>query len=489
MNIFEKIKNHTYNFEIKHFIILFAVVLIFQVVVGFLNKYSTNELLNQARQIYKKDAAERVANLTTNSFELLLEQNLLDSNNDEKNQIIRAFNILFSQQLLQNNIQEICIIISFGDVIRAIDNGKDMYRYFIKGENLTGEYKFAEFSRHKFKKIVKQIKNDERIFSYVERENAFHVFVPFVPSGELEGIVYLEMTPSLQSLNKAISFSYREINAIFTILILFALLAMLYITTYTIEDRDIAREKLFKMREEKIKDQVASEKEALFTKRVHHAHHKSEKIMGFIKEEISSLSKDNIEKFKYITSKYASFVSRVFYNMKWHDSPIHASRGVLFRSNVNEVLRFLVKNVFQRTSSQVQNYSFNYELDEEVPDVSVNEYVMWEVFEPLINNSIDHNREQEITITIRTEYLPEQGQIKIIIKDNGQGIDEDLFETNPDGVKKLFLENQSAKDEEKSGYGCYIAYYIAKKKCGWDIDAENLEKGCRFIISIPYRRS
>ena len=37
---------------------------------------------------------------------------------------------------------------------------------------------------------------------------------------------------------------------------------------------------------------------------------------------------------------------------------------------------------------------------------------------------------------------------------------------------------------QNSGYGCYIAYEISKR-CGWDIDAENLNKGgCRFTITI-----
>lgn len=488
MKILEKLKNHTYNFEIKHFIILFSVLLIFQVVVGYLNKYSTNELIKQTRQLYKKDAAERVANLTTNSFELLLEQNLLDPDDENKHQIIKAFNILFSQQLLQNNIQEICILISKNDIVYSIDNGRDMYHYFFDGSKISNRYAFAELSMKKYKEVVKEIENNERIYSLVEGSNSFHIFVPFVPRGELEGIVYLEMKPSMKSLNKAISFSYKEINAIFTILILFALLAMFYITSYTIEDRDIAREKLFKMREEKIKTRVANEKEALFTKRIHYAHHKAEKIIGFIKEEILNLSQNNIKQFKYIASKYASFVSRVFYNMKWHDSPVNVSRGVLFKSDVNEVLKFLVKNIFQRTTSLNQNYKFKFDLDDLVPKISVNEYVMWESFEPLINNAIDHNREKNITILIKTEYKPQEGCIQVTIQDNGNGIKKELLQTNDKGVKRLFMENYTEKKEQNSGYGCYIAYHIAKKKCGWDIDAENLNQGCRFIITIPYEK-
>jgi hypothetical protein len=41
------------------------------------------------------------------------------------------------------------------------------------------------------------------------------------------------------------------------------------------------------------------------------------------------------------------------------------------------------------------------------------------------------------------------------------------------------LENQN------SGYGCYIAYEMAVKKCGWKLDAQNnAESGASFIITI-----
>jgi len=59
---------------------------------------------------------------------------------------------------------------------------------------------------------------------------------------------------------------------------------------------------------------------------------------------------------------------------------------------------------------------------------------------------------------------------------------------NDSGIKNIFLENITTKniDSQNSGYGCFIAYQLAKKRCGWDIDTENLpEGGCRFIIKIP----
>jgi signal transduction histidine kinase len=127
-------------------------------------------------------------------------------------------------------------------------------------------------------------------------------------------------------------------------------------------------------------------------------------------------------------------------------------------------------------------------LDENLPQVQVNEFVVWEIIEPLIQNSIEHAGDGNITIRIDTKYVPESSRSEIIISDNGVGIQPGLLERDERGVKRIFLENISTKIEnQRSGYGCYIAYEIATQRCGWQMDVENLEgKGCRFRITIPH---
>ena len=53
-------------------------------------------------------------------------------------------------------------------------------------------------------------------------------------------------------------------------------------------------------------------------------------------------------------------------------------------------------------------------------------------------------------------------------------------------MRRLFKESVTTKvteDHHHAGYGCYIAYELAKQRCGWDLDAENLpEGGCRFTF-------
>jgi light-regulated signal transduction histidine kinase (bacteriophytochrome) len=175
--------------------------------------------------------------------------------------------------------------------------------------------------------------------------------------------------------------------------------------------------------------------------------------------------------------------------MKWYDPPIHTIRGSLFKTNLNEVIKFIVLNIFQRISNIADLYTFKLELDDNVPDVNINEFVVWEIIEPLIQNSVEHGGTENLIINIKTNYNAENNQTVVIIGDNGKGIRKDLLEKNAEGVKRIFQENISTKkvDEQNSGYGCYLAYEVAQSRCGWKLDAENLTVGgCRFIITINY---
>ena len=486
MGLFKRIREH--SFELQHFIILFIILAVFQFALSYLNKYSSNSLISKTMNLYKEDSVEKIANLSTTSLELLLENNLNKKNTESNREdIIEAFNIIFSQQMLQENINELCILISKNNKIFAIDDGHSLYCYFFqqqlpKKENHKHKYavnKYREF-RHSFKKA-------EKIISVLGEDHSFYNYVPLVLRGEYQGAVYLKITPNIDSITEGIIDSYNQMSILFTSLVLFGLLAMFYITSFTVEERDETREMLFKESEDKLKREIEYKKESLFTKRIYHVHHKAEKVMGFIKEEIRNLRADNIENFKYITSKYANFVSRVIYDMKWYDAPIHATRNPMFDSNINEILTFQVNHIFNRVYVQDTGYKFNLELDPELKNVSINEYVIWEVFEPLIQNAIEHNEQNEMIVTIKTHYDSRNHKGYVYIKDNGQGIIPEMLEKGENGIQKIFMENFSSKTENvNSGYGCYLANEIASRKCGWCLKAENAEKGgASIIIIIP----
>ena len=489
MKSIKKIRN--IRFEWKHILIIFITLVSFQVFVSKLQQNTLGDVLSDTMDWYKQNSAEQIGNLTATSLELLLESDPVENNMDKvdrANNIIHALNSILKQPLMKRNVEEMCVIVPYNNKFLAMDLGQSLYSYFynrnVPDTDVIPKYKNLVA---RYAGIHDEMIKSELITSFKEEQNVFHVFVPLVPYGEYAGAIYLKIHPDFSFISKQILTSFNQTVLIFSSLILIGLLAMFYISTYTIIDRDEARELLFKEREEHLREHIAQKKEHLFTKRIYHTHHKAEKVMGFIIEDLDNADEKNIKEIKYRVSKYANFISRVIYDMKWYNPPIQTIRNQIFRTDLNEVLRFIINNIFQRISYQVKTISINFNLDENLPPVSVNEFVVWEILEPLIQNSIDHSDKDIIKITISTKYRPEEKISVLMIEDNGKGIPNSLMKKNEDGIKSIFLENISTKEEEKNcGYGCYLAYEISKR-CGWELNVENSElEGSRFILLIKH---
>jgi signal transduction histidine kinase len=439
---------------------------------------------------YKQNSAEQIGNLTATSLELLLESNPHDKNVDDiekaKN-LIHAMNSVLKQPLMKRSVEKMCVILPYKDKFVAIDLGQSLYSYFY-------DYQMPDqINQSSYKQAVAQyagihtkLMESELITSFEEKQNVFHVYVPLVPHGEYGGAVYLKIHPDLSFISQQILASFNKTVLLFSSLILVGLLAMFYISTYTLVERDEARELLYREREAHLQEHIAQEKERLFTKRIYHTHHKAEKIMGFINEDLENVNESNLKESRYRISKYANFISRVIYDMKWYNPPLHTVRNRIFKTNLNEVLRFIISDLFLRISYQVKSIEFDFNLDENLPDISINEFVIWEIIVPLIQNSIDHADKDIVKITLSTHYNPEIKTSILTIEDNGKGIKPDLLEKNESGNKRIFLENISTKEEDNCGYGCYLAQTISKR-CGWELDADNKEQGgSRFTLVIKH---
>ncbi len=485
MPLIQKFKK--YHFEWKHLLVLFMVLIFFQIIVSYIQKISLQDLLVQTQDWYKQDAAEKLANLTTTSLELLLETSSpIDISYDEKGELVEAFNILLSQQIIQHNVEDICILITHADSVHAIDNGRTLFNYLYRNEyNIDNVDSKHQAAVNLYRGLQDEMQKNERIISVPENQRSFHVFVPLVPNGEYSGAVYLKILPDFSFISRKITSSYDETALIFSALILFGLLTMFYISSYTVKERDEAQRQLYKEHEKYLMEQINHKKETLFTKRIYHTHHKAEKIMGFIKEDLSKIEPNNISEIKYRISKFANFISRVIYDMKWYDPPLLTIRNPRYRTNLNEVLQFIVDAIFMRVPANMKRVNFEINLDEKLPPAPINEFVVWEIVEPLIQNCIDHADGRNVHIKIITNYSGQEKRSLIFIDDNGQGILPELLTENENGVKKIFLENMSTKpDKKNAGYGCYLAYEVAKR-CGWHLDARNLESGgCRFVLTI-----
>jgi signal transduction histidine kinase len=479
-----------YRFELRHLLVLALVLIVFQFVVLFMNQNSLQKVFIRSQQWYQQDAAERIANLTAMSMELLLESKSLKKSfsESESRKIIQDFNIIFSQQLLDKNVQSICILISHDSTIVAIDNGQQLYDYlFMKTPKIPAPETALFEAIRLFKQMKDSLIKYEQTMTLVEDQRIFHVLVPFVPRGEFVGGVYMKTTPDLSFLTQEMSANYEQTALVYSGLIILGLLAMFLVSTHTLSERNEAQRLLFEEQKSHLAEQIHHQKEMLFTKRIYHTHHKAEKIGGFIKEDLRKMTPETMNEVRERINKYASFVARVIYDMKWYDPPIHTIRGPMFRTNVNTVIQFIVDHIFQRVSDRRDAALFHLHLDPAMPDFALNEFVIWEVLEPIIQNSIDHAGIEDTVITITTHYTPEIRRSTIQIADNGKGIRPDLLEVDSSGVKKLFLEHvTSGGDSGKnhSGYGCYIAYEIATQRFGWTVDVENLSAGgCQFTFT------
>lgn len=481
-----------YRLEIRHLTVLLLILIGFQVIVLFLNQRSLYGVVDSMQQWYKQDAAERIANLTATSFELLLESHpTREQINDVRaNQIIQEFNIIFSQQLLDKNVQSVCIVIPEGGRVAILDDGKDLFdRFYGNGSApADGSSGHAEALRW-YRELEPRLRGGEQTTTVVDEHGAFHVFVPFVPQGEFAGAVYMKSAPDLTFLTSALSISNDEIALVYAGLIIVGFLGMYYISTRSLQERNAAQHALFEEQKRHLADEIHHQQEMVFTRRIYHAHHKAEKIGGFIKEDLRAMTAANMEEVRHRIGKYASFVARVIYDMKWYDPPLQTVRGPMFRTDINEVLRFIVDHIFRRVTNAGAAFQFDLDLDPHLPPVAVNEFVLWEILEPVLQNSLDHAGVGRVRVRIRTMHEPEHGRGVIMIEDNGVGIRPDLLETDDRGVQRLFLEHtRSTSNDQKdhAGYGCFIAHEISTVRLGWKLTAENLSgAGCRFTFIIP----
>lgn len=482
----KKIKK--YRLELRHITVLAFILISFQVILTIVQRSSFHELLVETQQWYQRNSAERLANSNSTALELLIENlGSLDEISPAKQQrAIQSFNIILTQQILEQNIEDVAIVVMNEGEIVAIDDGAELFNLLTKRSTSNKASLNHPKAIQLFEENYEKIKSEERIISFLKDNSVFDILVPLAPHGELVGVFYMENIPDFSAITSELLTNYNQIAVIYVSLILLGLLTMYYISSYTMKERDTVQQKLFVEHQEHLKEQIEHEKETLFTKRIYHTHHKAEKVMGFIKDDLRNLSNKNIDETKKKVTKYANFVARAIYDMKWYDPPLQTIRNQMFNTDINGAIRFIIDNIFLRVSSKVENIKFNMNLSDDIPKIKINEFVVWEVLEPLIQNSIDHAGNYNIAITVSTFFESESNETFIIIEDDGKGILPRLLETNDDGIQKLFLENITTKDlvEKSSGYGCYIAHQLSTKRCGWKLTAENLEKGCRFIIKF-----
>ena len=487
-----RVRLRRYRFEIRHIIVLVTILIAFQIILGFFQTSLLDNFLNGTKSWFQKYYAERIAIVTSASLELLFQnQQRLSYQQDSVNSpIVYSLNVFLKQQMIQRSVEDIALILQQGEGTYVITNGQALQSY-LRGDLAAT---LPDTSRSPGVRFFHSVQNDlryrEKVLSRVEGKEKFDVLVPFVPNGEYIGALYMRMRPDFGFLTEEVKSNFNQVSLIFSALIFVGLIGIFIVSSRTVKERDDAQQRLFIEHELALEKQIQLEKESLFTKRIYHTHHKAEKIMGFIKQDVRRMTAGNLDELKRRVITYSNFISRIIYDMKWYDQNINTIVNPIFQTNVNAVIDFIVKNVFLRISSKNEMFEIALQLDPAIPPVSVNEFIVWEILEPLIQNSIDHGGKSFVTICVRTTHDSATGASRIVVEDDGEGIKDELLTLSPRGIKRLFLERETTKTglDSHSGYGCYIAYQLAVGKCGWGLDAENLDGGgCRFTIAIKGR--
>lgn len=488
----EKIKTKLsqYRFEIRHIIVIFIILISFQIFLVFFQKVMLGNFLKDTQSWFQKYYAERLALVTTTNAELLFErqQRLRAQQDNTDISIIHSMNVIFKQQLIHRSVDDVCLILVKNNKVYVIDSGQKLKAFF---SGMLAPYKDEITTQHHtgiqfFLNVGDEMRRNEKILSAVTNEKTFDVIVPFVPDGEYIGVLYMRITPDFSFLTTEIQASFDKVSLIFSALILVGLIAIFIVSSRAVRERNKVQEELFIERGQNLERQIRLEKESLFTKRMYHTHHKAEKIMGFIKDDVRKMNPENLGELRQRVITYSNFISRIIYDMKWYDQDINTIINPMFKTDINAVIEFIVQHVFLRLSSKNEMFELDLDLDPSLPLMRVNEFIVWK-FEPLLQNSIDHCGVGFVKIKIKTIFDRRKNISYIYISDNGKGIIPEMLEPGPKGIKKLFLEHETTKThlESHSGYGCYIAHQLAAGKCGWQLDVENIpEGGCRFVLAI-----
>jgi len=478
------------NVNFRFLLVVLVLIIASQIILTVYSNNAFHSFLVNTQDWYQNFSVKRIANLTSTSLELLVEtqMNQKEVTSGQKSKVINSLDIIFSQHIMEKSADEICLFIYNDGKFIPINDGEELYSLLYENAEIKVETNRFEYADSLFQKIKMDLIETERIKIITEDEKIFHVFVPFVPDGEFIGALYMKVKPNFSILSKEFVSTYNDFSKAY-IIVIFAGLVLIYIVfSYTLNQRDKAQKLAYLEHEKFLKEKIEREKENTFTRRIYHAYHKAEKIIGFINNDLEVLGEKNLEEIRSRVGKYTNFIGRVIYDMKYYDPPIHSIINPIFQTDLNEVCRFIVENMFMRIYKKSSMFTIREVYDNKLPIININEFVIWEIIEPLIQNSISHNANKHVNVVITTKYDAEANKIYLTIQDDGIGIKPELLKQNEDGIKKIFLENVSTKNmlDQKYGLGCYIAYILSTKYLGWTLDAENTTGvGCVFTLNIP----
>ena len=165
-----------------------------------------------------------------------------------------------------------------------------------------------------------------------------------------------------------------------------------------------------------------------------------------------------------------------------HNLSIFARTHKTEKKNIN-IVDLLDRTLELRSYDlKVKNITVIKEYEEGLPQIYVDEHKIQQVFFNLINNAVDAilSIRESGTLTLNVKQLDKK--IKVIVSDDGMGIE-------PDNIKKIFDPFFTTKDVgQGSGLGLSISYGILSEHKGEIYVESQPAIGTDFIVELPITR-
>ncbi len=185
-----------YRFEIRHIIVLFAMLIAFQIILALFQKSMLGTFLQGTQNWFQKYYAERIAIVTSSSLEMLFQnqQRQRGESGSLDNSMVYSLNVFLKQQRIQRSVEDISLILLQDQQVYVINGGQALYGYFNGTLSPAGADTLEPGLRY-FRTAQNQLREHEKIISSLSNEKTFDVLVPFVPEGEYLGALYMRITP------------------------------------------------------------------------------------------------------------------------------------------------------------------------------------------------------------------------------------------------------------------------------------------------------
>lgn len=145
------------------------------------------------------------------------------------------------------------------------------------------------------------------------------------------------------------------------------------------------------------------------------------------------------------------------------------------RININTIIKDVVNSFQGYTNEKIK---FNLYLQPDLKMINAKYVDLYRIIMNLITNAVE-SIELYGNITIKTSLQNKGEQVQILISDDGNGIDENLY-------KFIFTEGFSTKTKDSnSGHGLSIVKYLVELYNGEIIVASEKERGTQFNVTFP----